>query len=201
MSRIGLYVDIELASQGRTAGSQPLRSNTWLLGRHKVTKSLHKCKIDSTRVDTSSVVDPMAPEKNSLVDLKFQPFLDAWDKGFVNAPEVPEGYFVSIVEGSIPEEIEGTFFRNGPNRFCFSPDGVSPAGAPVPDTLDETCVQHPYDGDGFVASLSIKDGKAFYRARFVETSEYLAELDARKILFRGMNGHASTSYCLLGIHI
>ena len=30
---------------------------------------------------------------------------------------------------------------------------------------------HPFDGHGYIISIAIKDGKAFARARFVETPE------------------------------
>lgn len=45
--------------------------------------------------------------------------------------------------------------RNGPGRF-------SVGGEPF---------QHPYDGDGLILSIAFKDGRAFFRSRFVCTSE------------------------------
>lgn len=119
-------------------------------------------------------VEEETPVSNISVDPKYKPFLDAWDMSFVDTDEDPDGYYVDVVEGSIPEEITGTFFRNGPNRFVLDRDNPTSAA-----------VQHPYDGDGFLASLSIKNGKAFFRSRFVKTVEFEAEYEAKKVLFRG----------------
>ena len=63
----------------------------------------------------------------------------------------------------------GTFFRNGPGKF----------------TLGDRTIDHPYDGDGFVASIAFQNGRAFYRARFITTPEYKAEAAAEDVLFRG----------------
>eukprot|EP00889_Picochlorum_renovo_P006122 jgi/Picre1/33152/NNA_008477.t1 len=97
------------------------------------------------------------------VDDQYKPFLDAWDCTFINAEEEVEGYECQV-EGEIPQEIGGTLFRVGPNRFDI--------------------VNHPYDGDGFIASLRIENGKAYFKSRFVETYEYAAEKTVDRALFR-----------------
>ena len=96
-----------------------------------------------------------AAAKASQVDARYRLFLDEWDKGFMDAEEVPEGYYADVVYGAIPEDFTGTLFRNGPGRF----------------TLGGVPIAHPYDGDGLVASIAFKDGKAFFRSRFVRTPE------------------------------
>ena len=93
--------------------------------------------------------------RNTTVDEMYKPFLDAWDKGFVETEEDPDGYFMETVAGSLPRELEGTLFRNGPGKFAVGSDKV----------------QHPYDGDGLILSIAIRDGKAFFRSRFVKTAE------------------------------
>jgi all-trans-8'-apo-beta-carotenal 15,15'-oxygenase len=103
------------------------------------------------------------------VDDRYRLFLDEWDKGFMDAEECADGYWADVVAGAIPPELEGTWFRNGPGRFTLG-------GEPIP---------HPYDGDGFVASLAFRGGAAFFRSRFVATPELAAEADAGKVLFRG----------------
>ncbi|PRW59430.1 Apocarotenoid-15,15 -oxygenase [Chlorella sorokiniana] len=107
--------------------------------------------------------------RNTAVDVKYKPFLDAWDRGFIEAEEEPEGYFMEVVQGQVPPELTGTLFRNGPGRF-------SVGGQPF---------QHPYDGDGFILSIAFKDGRAFFRSRFVRTAEYEAESAKQRVLFRG----------------
>ena len=93
--------------------------------------------------------------RNTTVDEQYKPFLDEWDKGFVETEEDPEGYWMETVAGSLPRELEGTLFRNGPGKFTVGSDKV----------------QHPYDGDGLILSIAIRDGKAFFRSRFVKTAE------------------------------
>ena len=39
-------------------------------------------------------------------------FLLDWDRGFFSAVEQPTGYFVDVVQGAIPPELTGTFFRS-----------------------------------------------------------------------------------------
>jgi len=41
-----------------------------------------------------------------------------------------------------------------------------------------------FDGDGMVTSLSFKGGKAFFRSKYVETKEFVAERQAGKPLHR-----------------
>lgn len=48
--------------------------------------------------------------RNTAVDVKYKPFLDAWDRGFVDAEEEP-GYFLEVVQGQVPAELSGTLFR------------------------------------------------------------------------------------------
>jgi len=130
-------------------------------------------------INRSLVVD-------AILDARYKPFLDAWDTSFIDTPEDRDGYYVDRIIGKIPEELEGTFFRNGPNKFLR----VTAKGE------ERYAIQHPYDGDGFVCSLSIKEGKAFFRSRFVETFEFQAEEKEGRLLFRGTfatqrNGGAS----------
>ena len=71
------------------------------------------------------------------------------------------------VEGTIPKEIEGAFFRAVPD----------PAHAPVME--DETLLS----GDGMVARFLFDDGHVDYAIRYVETARYKAEKKARRALF------------------
>ena len=73
----------------------------------------------------------------------------------MDAQECPDGEWLPTIYGAIPKELEGTLFRNGPGKF----------------TLGGKRIPHPYDGDGFVASVALKDGNAFYRSKFVNTPE------------------------------
>ncbi|KAL4425965.1 hypothetical protein ABPG75_009981 [Micractinium tetrahymenae] len=108
--------------------------------------------------------------RNTAVDARYQPFLDEWDKGFVETQEEPEGYWMECVQGAVPQGLRGTLFRNGPGRF----------------TVGQDPIDHPYDGDGLVLSIAFPgDGRAFFRSRFVRTAEFQAESAEQRILFRG----------------
>jgi carotenoid cleavage dioxygenase-like enzyme len=42
----------------------------------------------------------------------YRRFLNAWDKGFsFNHEPMPEGAWLAAVQGSVPQELQGTFFR------------------------------------------------------------------------------------------
>ena len=56
------------------------------------------------------------------------------------------------VEGELPADLEGAYFRNGPNPV-FEPKNR----------------YHPFDGDGMVHGVYFRDGQAAYRNRYVDT--------------------------------
>ena len=47
---------------------------------------------------------------------------------------------------------------------------------------------HPFDGDGMITALTIQNGTAIFRNRFVRTNTYNKERKAKKILARGAFG-------------
>jgi len=76
---------------------------------------------------------------------------------------------LAVVEGAIPERLEGAYFRNGPNPL-FEP----------------TSYTYPYDGDGMVHGVYLSGGKARYRNRFVETRGLRAERREGRTLYGGI---------------
>jgi len=80
-----------------------------------------------------------------------------------------------VVEGEIPGELEGTYFRNGPNPQ-FAPRGG----------------YHWFDGDGMIHALRLRDGKASYRNRWVRTARFQLERAAGEALFGGLASMGST---------
>ncbi len=71
------------------------------------------------------------------------------------------------VEGEIPPEVEGAFFRAVPDN----------AHAPMFD--DDIALNH----DGMIARFSFDKGAVDFDIRYVETERYLAEKQARRALF------------------
>jgi hypothetical protein len=53
----------------------------------------------------------------------------------------------------------------------FLPPCHFPRNGPGTFTVDGDEVAHPFDGDGLVCSISIKDGRAYFRAKHVATRE------------------------------
>jgi len=71
------------------------------------------------------------------------------------------------VEGKLPAELRGTYFRNGPG--LFERDGVR----------KRTIL----DGDGMVQQFRFHDRGVHYRTRFVQTEKYRAESVAGKFIY------------------
>lgn len=75
-----------------------------------------------------------------------------------------------VVEGEVPRELNGAFFRNGPN----------PQYAPRGD-------YHWFGGDGMIHGFYLHDGKVGYRNRWVRTDKWNIEHEAGESLFGAFN--------------
>ena len=75
-----------------------------------------------------------------------------------------------VVTGEVPRELNGAFFRNGPN----------PQFAPRGD-------YHWFAGDGMVHGFYLNDGKVAYRNRWVRTVKWHKERAAGEALFGAFN--------------
>jgi all-trans-8'-apo-beta-carotenal 15,15'-oxygenase len=94
-----------------------------------------------------------------------------WRRGYESQPH-EYNYEIEAITGVIPPELEGTLWRNGPGLLDIN-------GMPI---------RHPFDGDGMINAITLKDGKAHYRNSFVKTQAYLEEQAAGKALYRGVFG-------------
>lgn len=74
------------------------------------------------------------------------------------------------VEGTLPDALNGWYLRNGPNPQ-FDPIGR----------------YHIFDGDGMVHGIEIRDGRARYRNRWVESKGLLAERSRGRAVFGGLS--------------
>lgn len=81
-------------------------------------------------------------------------------------------YAITDIEGTVPVELQGTLFRNGPGLLDIG-------GVPL---------KHPFDGDGMVCAFRFDRGQVHFRNRYVRTPGYLAEQAADRILYRGVFG-------------
>jgi carotenoid cleavage dioxygenase len=81
-----------------------------------------------------------------------------------------------IVEGKIPDDLAGIFYRNGPETLY----------APIEGDY------HWFDGDGMVYMFDISEGRVSMRNRWVKTDKFLMERAAGKRLF-GLFGNPLTA--------
>ena len=73
------------------------------------------------------------------------------------------------VEGTLPKDLDGIFFRVGPDPQY-----------PKPDIYAHDI---PFDGEGMIGAFRIKDGHVDFRSRYVRTQRYKAQHAARRSLF------------------
>jgi carotenoid cleavage dioxygenase len=73
------------------------------------------------------------------------------------------------IVGELPRELNGTFYRNGPNP-AFEPDGK----------------YHWFDGDGMIHAITLRDGRASYRNRWVRSRGLAEERAAGRATYRGL---------------
>lgn len=73
----------------------------------------------------------------------------------------------AAVEGRIPRDLEGVFFRNGPGRF----------------ELGGERYHHWFDGDGFAQRWQVSGGKVSHVGRFVQTRKFADESAASQFLY------------------
>ncbi len=91
----------------------------------------------------------------------------AWAKAFQKpATEFPLTP-LSIIEGEIPANLNGTLYRNGPGRF--ERGGIS--------------IGHWFDGDGAILAVHFTGGNASAVYRYVQTEGFKEEVSAGKLLY------------------
>jgi carotenoid cleavage dioxygenase-like enzyme len=83
---------------------------------------------------------------------------------------------LTAVEGEVPTDLDGVYLRNTEN--------------PLHPALK---TYHPFDGDGMMHIVGFRDGKAFYRNRFVRTEGFLAENEVGGPLWPGLAEPVSLS--------
>jgi all-trans-8'-apo-beta-carotenal 15,15'-oxygenase len=94
-----------------------------------------------------------------------------WQKGYRSLKQ-EFSYWIDDIEGTIPPELNGTLFRNGPGLL----------------DVNGQRIHHPFDGDGMICAIAFDQGRAHFRNRFVRTEGFVAEQKAGKILHRGVFG-------------
>jgi all-trans-8'-apo-beta-carotenal 15,15'-oxygenase len=83
-------------------------------------------------------------------------------------PSAEGAWRLTDIEGAVPQELVGTLYRVAPGQ----------------KENHGTLLRHLFDGDAFVSGFSFRDGQVHLRARFVETPERRAEVQAQRMLYR-----------------
>ena len=78
-----------------------------------------------------------------------------------------EHHYEAVVEGKIPRELNGVFYRNGPGLF-------------ERNGLRKRCL---LDGDGMIQAFRITDGNVAFQNKFVRTAKYIEEAAAGEFLY------------------
>ncbi len=101
------------------------------------------------------------------------PYFDQqdWQRGYESQRQ-ELSYTVDRITGTIPPDLTGTLFRNGPGLLDIN-------GEPI---------HHPFDGDGMICAIAFQEGRAYFQNRFVKTEGFVKEQAAGKSLYRGVFG-------------
>ena len=78
-------------------------------------------------------------------------------------------YWIDEFDGSLPTDLSGTFFRNGPGR----------------QRIGDSQYGHWFDGDGMLCAFTFRDGKAHFKNAYVRTPKYVEETAAQAVKYRG----------------
>ncbi len=78
-------------------------------------------------------------------------------------------YWIEEIDGSLPKDLTGTFYRNGPGR----------------QRIGESKYGHWFDGDGMLCQFSFTGERAHFANSYVKTPKYLEETAAQDVLYRG----------------
>jgi all-trans-8'-apo-beta-carotenal 15,15'-oxygenase len=95
-----------------------------------------------------------------------------WASAFRNVVNELSAVPLSAARGTIPAELSGCLYRNGPGRL----------------ERGGRWVHHPFDGDGMITALRFEGGQAQLSNRFVRTTGWQAEEEAGKFVYRGVFG-------------
>jgi carotenoid cleavage dioxygenase-like enzyme len=110
-------------------------------------------------------VERLDPVKASLQPSN-HPYLNgAWTPQH----EEVNAWDLKVIEGEIPNDIDGIYLRNTENQVH------QPLGR-----------YHPFDGDGMIHQIDFKDGQATYRNRFIRTRCFAAEQEEGGSLWGGL---------------
>eukprot|EP01039_Chlorochromonas_danica_P000849 gene849-924_t len=115
-----------------------------------------------------TILSPSSLRSLSMVNTHPKQISEGWAKGFQDCQEE----LCQVIGENLPIDLRGTLYRNHMGKF----------------TIGKENILHPFDADGMISAITIANGKALFRNRFVRTKGFLRERKAKKILYRGAFG-------------
>jgi carotenoid cleavage dioxygenase len=129
-----------------------------------------------TAAGASLVAGGVAGSNVAVAGMQFPPRKGPMDMSFGAGGSAGGGVYRSEndlydceVEGRLPPDLDGTFFRVGPDPQYPKPDKYAN--------------DIPFDGEGHLCAFRIKDGHVDFRSRYVRTQRWKAQHAARRSLF------------------
>ncbi|AOT06406.1 carotenoid oxygenase family protein [Pseudoalteromonas luteoviolacea] len=84
------------------------------------------------------------------------------------------------IEGQLPKDLTGCFYRNGPARHQRA----------------EQRYTHLFEGDGMIHQFQFAEGKVHHQGKFTQTSKFITEEKAGKFLFSGPDSKLPNSLAI-----
>ena len=119
-----------------------------------------------------NVIAQSSSKATSFVNFKklFQDALGANEQliGFSNAENNYAPTYLTL-EGKLPSELDGVFYRNGPAKH----------------ERGELRYKHLFEGDGMLQSFHFSNGKILHTGKFINTPKFEKEEEAKQFLYSG----------------
>ncbi len=95
-----------------------------------------------------------------------------WASAYCNVDQELKNVPLTTIKGSIPKELFGNLYRNGPGKL----------------ERNGQWVHHPFDGDGMIVSICFNNGDVTLSNQFIRTEAWEEEEKAGKFIYRGVFG-------------
>ncbi len=106
----------------------------------------------------------------SLADDHFN--REDWAGAYTNVEKELNHVLLHLKSGSVPKELSGKLYRNGPGRL----------------ERGGQWVHHPFDGDGMISAIHFKNGEVRFTNRFIRTKGWEEEEKEGRFTYRGVFG-------------
>jgi all-trans-8'-apo-beta-carotenal 15,15'-oxygenase len=149
----------------------------------------------SVSLDAPQNPEDVATSTDSSRNAGMSPDMEAYSSAYATVCYELPFKECKAIQGEIPQDLIGTYFRNGPAMFTAGSivppkqSIVQPKTSPVPDGADrDRMVCHPFEGDGGILGVTFSGtDSATARFRFVRTVGFTNERKKGKKLYSAMD--------------